>query len=103
MLILIGALLAFLITLAWLAFMSWIVGNLAYREQAPLPRAALTAATSVLATLAILLVVELAWPEILTVRSLLFLLPAAFCDFLMMRRGFAAAWVPEEEVAEVFN
>jgi hypothetical protein len=103
MLILIGALLAFLVTLAWLAFISWVVGNLAYRGQPPARRAALTAATSVLVTLAIDLVVELAWPEFLTVRALLFLLPAAFCDFLMMRRGFAAAWVPDEEVGEVFN
>jgi hypothetical protein len=100
---LIVLLFGFAATLAWLAFTSWIVGNLAFKEEPPVRRAALTAGTSALVTLAFNLAAEIALPNFFSLAALLFIIPAAACDFLMLRRGFLADWVSDEEVGEVFS
>ena len=98
--------LAFGATLAWLCFLSWVVSRIAFKEELPERRAALTAGTAFLLGLASSLVmiffVRDPLPFIPTdmrvaLLSLLYYVPAALVDFLMLRAAYRKGWVDDAE------
>jgi hypothetical protein len=91
-----------LLSLAWVAFVSWLVARFGFRDEPPRRRAAFTAGTSLAICCGIQLLLALlfgpAW-----LRAVPFLAAAAFLDFLMLWRGFERKWVSEDDVADAFR
>jgi len=97
---------AFGASLAWVCFLSWVISHVAFKEELPERRAALTAATAFVAAIASALGTILLLPDPLpflpsdtrqALLSLLFYIPAAFVDFLMLRAAYRKAWVDDAE------
>lgn len=98
---------SFMVSLIWLCFLSWVIARFAFREELPVRRAALTAATALVAAVAIGLVMIFVVPNPMplllptdtnaALLSLLFYLPAALVDFVLLRASFRKAWVDDAE------
>jgi Ni/Fe-hydrogenase subunit HybB-like protein len=100
--------LQFLVSLAWIAFLSWLVGRFAYRQMPPVARAAWTAATSFAIASILSLVLQFGYLQSSLATELglarfsmapfLFYGLAAFADFLLLKRAFGRVWVDDGEV-----
>jgi uncharacterized membrane protein len=98
---------SFMVSLIWLCFLSWVIARFAFREELPARRAALTAATALVAAVAIGLVMIFLVPDPLpllprmatneALLALLYYLPAALIDFVLLRASFRKAWVDDAE------
>jgi hypothetical protein len=97
----------FMISLVWLCFLSWVVARFAFRDELPARRAALTAATALVLAVAIGLLMIFVVPNPMpllpptdsneALLSLLYYLPAALIDFVLLRASFRKAWVDDAE------
>jgi hypothetical protein len=93
--------LGLLVALVWVAFVSWFIGRIAFLDEPPMRRAALTAGASLAIACGIQIVLVLlfgtSW-----LRPVPFYAAAAVLDFLMLWRGFERKWVPENDAADAF-
>jgi predicted permease len=98
---------SFIVSLVWLCFLSWVISRFAFKEEPPARRAALTAAAALGTAVAIGLAMIFLAPDPLpllpriatseALLALLYYLPAALIDFVLLRASFRKAWVDDAE------
>jgi hypothetical protein len=104
---------SFGISLAWVCFLSLVVGQGLYRAQAPRRRAALTAFTAFLLACGISCVYQLTSDrsramarlgmDYFSIEPFFFYAAAALVDFLLLWRLFRRYWVSDDEYSDTFS
>ena len=92
--------------LVWICFLSWCVARVAFKQELPDRRAALTAGTAFALAIASSLFTIFVLPDRVpfvpretswSLLAMLLYVPAALVDYFMLRRAFRKGWVDDAE------